>query len=226
MIRFVTGAFAAILVLVPPAARADAGLVHASPSLSLARPCNPDASCFFTWTLASRLGQILHFTESRYGPRDRNWTILGVEFTTNDSPQVWYPTFDGINDGVIVQLTRSAATDETRALFQLSHEVVHLLSPAGPNGRATVLEEGLATYNSLEFLRAIGDPVEPSYIDSPRYLRAYRIVRRIADRPDFAQGIRTLRQRHGGLSTVSSGDILRVWPGLPFGDALVLAEAF
>ncbi len=226
MIRFVTPAFALAFALAPLIARADGGFIHASPSLSLASPCNPGASCAFSWTLASRMGHILRFTESRYGPRNRNWTLLGVEFTSEDAPQVWYPTFDGIGDTIIIQLTKSAATDETRALFQLSHEVVHLLSPAGPNGRANVLEEGLATYNSLEYLRAIGDPVQPSYIDAPRYQRAYRAVRRLADRPDFAQGIRRLRQGNRPLSTVSSGDLLRVWPGLPFGDALILAEPF
>ena len=225
MIRTTATAVAFAAMLAPLTARADAGWLHASPSLSLASPCNPEASCACTWTLASRMGHILRFTESRYGKRDRNWKLLGVEFTSNDAPQVWYPTFDGISDTIIIQLTRGAATDETRALFQLAHEVTHLLSPGGPGALATVLEEGLATYNSLDYMRAIGDPLEPSYINAPRYERAYRAVRRLSDRPDFASGIERLRAS-GSFRRVTAADLLRVYPGLPFSEAMLLSETF
>ena len=226
MIRFAPFALAALLAAAPQIARADAGFLHASPSLTVASPCAASASCAYSWTLASRMGHILRFVETRYGPRDRNWTLLGVEFTSRDSPQVWYPTFDGIGDSVIVQLTRSASTDETRALFQLSHEVVHLLSPAGPGAQASVLEEGLATYNSLEYLKAIGKAVTPDYISAPRYEAAYRAVASLARRSDFESGIRTLRTMRGGLSSLSPGDLQRAWPGLTAREATVLARDF
>ncbi len=225
MIRSITFAVALAASFAPNLAHADAGFLHASPSLSLAKPCNPDASCTFSWTLASRMGHILSFAESRYGPRDINWTLLGVEFTSLNAPQVWYPIFNGVGKSIIIQLTKSAATDETQALFQLSHEVVHLLTPAGPGALATVLEEGLATYNSLDYLRSIGDPVAPSYIAAPRYLRAYRAVNRLAERSDFANGIKRLRAT-GRFSRVTAGDLLQVYPGLPFTEAMLLSETF
>lgn len=226
MHRFTTCTLAAFLALAPQASQADIGFIHSSPSLSLARPCNPDASCAFTWTLASRMGHVLRFVESRFGQRDMSWTLLGVEFTSQPAPQVWYPTFDGISDTVIIQLSKSAATDETRALFQLSHEVVHLLSPAGPGARASVLEEGLATYVSLDYLAAIDRAVPVTYIDAPRYERAYREVARLAGRPDFEDGIKRLRVRTGGLSGLSPIDLQRVWPGLSGEDARTLASDF
>jgi hypothetical protein len=227
MYRFIPYSMAAMLALAPASpARADAGFIHASPSLTLAKPCDPGASCLFSWTLASRLGHILRFVEDRFGPRDKSWTILGVEFTSRDAPQVWYPTYDGVGGAIIVQLTRAAATDETRALFQLSHEAVHLLSPAGPGAGASVLEEGLATWISLQYLRAIDRAVGPNYISAPRYERAYRLVERLSQRPDFLAGVRMLRQVPAGLSAVTAADLLRAWPGLPFADAQVLAERF
>ncbi len=226
MIRFVSCALVALLAVLPQSARADAGFLHASPSLTVASPCSASATCAYSWTLASRMGHILRFVEALYGPRDRSWTLLGVEFTSEAAPQVWYPTFDGFGDSVIVQLTRSASTDETRALFQLSHEVVHLLSPAGPGAKASVLEEGLATLTSLQYLEAIGKGVSPSYISEPRYEAAYRSVSRLAKRPDFKTGIRSLRATRGGLSGLSPADMQRAWPGLSAREATVLARDF
>lgn len=226
MNRFATYAFMALLGTGVEGARADSGFVHSSPALTLARPCDPDASCAFSWTVASRMGHILRFVEKRYGPRDRDWTLLGVEFTVRETPQVWYPTFDGIGDTIIIQLSRSAATNERQALFQLAHEVVHLLSPAGPGARASVLEEGLATHASLEYLAAIDRPVTPGYIDAPRYERAYRLVAALARRPDFATGIRALRARHGRLSGLNAIDLQRAWPGLEGAEARALAAGF
>ncbi len=226
MTRFVPLALATLLAIAPRIAWADAGFLHASPGLTVATPCKASASCAFSWTLASRMGHILRFMEARYGPRDRSWTLLGVEFTSRDAPQVWYPTYDNIGESIIVQLTRNAATDETRALFQLSHEVVHLLSPAGPGAKASVLEEGLATYASLEYLDAVGKGVSPNYIASSRYQAAYRTVARLASRPDFESGIRTLRTTRGGLSNLSPTDLQRVWPGLTAREATVLTRNF
>ena len=226
MHRFATYAFVALASLSTSDARADSGWVHSSPSLTLAKPCNSDASCAFSWTVASRMGHILRFVESRYGPRDRNWTLLGVEFTVRKTPQVWYPTFDGIGEAIIIQLTRSAATNERQALFQLAHEVVHLLSPAGPGARASVLEEGLATYTSLEYLAAIDMPTGPDYIDAARYQAAYRSVARLARRSDFASGIKALRSRHGRLSGLKAIDLQRAWPGLDGREARALAGGF
>ncbi len=66
-------------------------------SLIVARPLQPSG---YTYTLASRLGQVLDLAEARFGPRDPTFVILGVEFR-DGVPQVWFPN---TSNRVIVQL--------------------------------------------------------------------------------------------------------------------------
>ena len=56
--------------------------------------------CGYTWTLASRLGEMLHMAEELFGPRDCSYTILGIEFGP-DNPRIWYP---GNRRHIIIQL--------------------------------------------------------------------------------------------------------------------------
>lgn len=102
----------------------------------------------YTWTLPTRLGQMLHEIESQYGPRDPAWTILGVEFMAGN-PQIWFP---GDRKHVAIQLSTTAEESELRACYQLAHEAVHLLAPVHA-GMAPVIEEGLATVYSEDFVR-------------------------------------------------------------------------
>ena len=54
----------------------------------------------WTWTLASRLGDMLHMAEELFAPRDYSYTILGIEFVSG-IPQIWYP---GSRRHIIIQL--------------------------------------------------------------------------------------------------------------------------
>jgi len=101
-------------------ANADAGLVHISPSLALAEPCGSGSGCAFTWTLATRFGVALDFAEKRYGRRDLNWTLLGVDFARVNAPQIFYAGHGGGRQDIVIQLTTSAAVNEKQALFQLA----------------------------------------------------------------------------------------------------------
>ena len=98
----------------------------------------------FTYTLPSMLGHMLRQAEALFGPRDPQFTILGVEFNELEYPQTWLP--HGRN--IIVQLTRSAMLDRNRTYFELAHEVIHMLDPRP--FETSVLEEGLATWFALK----------------------------------------------------------------------------
>lgn len=108
----------------------------------------------YSWTIISLLGTILKDAESLYGERDRSFNILGVELCDQEQPQTWYPgSWDGQKD-VIIQITKDCQTNFKKAIFQVSHEVIHCLCPK-PGRHANVLEEGLATlfstYESNKF---------------------------------------------------------------------------
>lgn len=108
----------------------------------------------YSWTIISLLGTILKDAENLYGERDRSFNILGVELCDQEQPQTWYPgSWDG-QKNVIIQITKDCETNLKKAIFQVSHEVIHCLCPK-PGRHANVLEEGLATlfsmYESIKF---------------------------------------------------------------------------
>jgi len=98
-----------------------------------------------TYTLTTVLGLWLHELEERYGQRNMEYTILGIEFG-GAVPHVWYP---GGRDRkhVAIRLADVARENIAEALFELAHETVHLLNPTD---NATVIEEGLAVDFSHE----------------------------------------------------------------------------
>lgn len=79
-----------------------------------------------------------------FGPRDASWKFVGIGFHEN-GPHLRYPPGHRL---VSVELLRTCLFYPDQALYQLSHEVVHLLSPTG--GRdAPLIEEGCAVHFSL-----------------------------------------------------------------------------
>ena len=142
----------------------------------------------FTWTLASRLGDMLTSAEEMFGPRNKDFTILGIEFCES-GPRIWYPKS---KKNIVIQLSYSAKTSEALALYQLAHESIHLLSPSG-SMMANVLEEGLAVYFSWWYIeKALGRDGK-SMTDSESYRYAGLLVEKLLKRsPDFflkARGI-------------------------------------
>ncbi len=183
----------------------------------------------YTWTLTTRLGQALKMAEELYGRRDHGWTLLGVEFSDNGQPQVWYPGSGEGRSNVVIQLTEGAAKDYTVAMFQLAHEVVHVLSPNGTRG-ATVLEEGLASYFSLLYVKKhLNRELEPERWVGSKYMRAYQLVARLdQEYEDMPKRIQLLRQRNGGSlsGTLTSRLVQEIFPVLPADDADALAGRF
>lgn len=139
----------------------------------------------YTWTLVTRLGDMLQEATGLYGPRDMSWTILGVEFGL-EIPQIWYP---GSRKDVVVQLGRSAIDDTLQACYQLAHESIHLLSPSG-SSFAPVLEEGLAVAFSEDYVKANFGRIYTS--QTPSYQVAARLVRELLSADP--QAVKKLRE--------------------------------
>jgi hypothetical protein len=107
----------------------------------------------YTWTFTSLGGELLAQAEAQYGARNNSWTYIGPEICISTPvPRVWFP---GGRRHVAIQLTPAVMNDFDEAVFQLAHEVVHLLEPAGL-ASAPVIEEGLATIFALDAVKARG----------------------------------------------------------------------
>lgn len=172
----------------------------------------------FTWTLASRLGHILRTAEARFGPRDKNYTILGVEFTLEAQPQIWYPRSC---ENIVIQLTTNCMNDMNQAVYQLSHEAIHCLSPSGGNN-ANVLEEGMATLFAVEYsLMNMGTYFE---VSSPKYKEAMTLFSQLNTIDyDIIKRIRTLKP---AISQIKAADLIEANSLVPLHLATQLTHKF
>ena len=174
---------------------------------------------FYQWTLTSRLGQALEFAEKRYGPRDLTWTILGVEIYDEMAPQTWYLNQDQGQKQIIIRLGRLNTWSEKSALFALSHEVIHTLSPVINRNTVTVFEEGLAVYFSIQYLKAVGLAINPeTYIKNDKYKAAYDQVSKLYGRFENAdEKIKALRKQAEGFSSITTEQFQIAFPGFDNG---------
>lgn len=155
-----------------------------------------------SWTLTTLTGSMLIELENKYGPRDKSWTLLGVEFWNND-PMIWFP---GGNETpppkhIAIRLSPEAFESYKEAMYQLSHECVHLLSPQG-SPVAPIIEEGLAKLYSMEIIeRYCGHPSGQKYGSAPAYEAAADSVRELLMYD--CQAIRKLRDKEPAFKRMS-----------------------
>ncbi len=109
-------------------------------------------------TLPMYTGEFLADLEPLFGPRDRSFTLLGIDIcnTPGYPPQLWFPSSGDAPDApngrfryIVIHLGPAACSSLARARWQLAHECFHLLDPWNPkvDGRPTnMLEEGLAAW--------------------------------------------------------------------------------
>lgn len=110
----------------------------------------PDRSILLQ-ELASLADDLLLTAESLFGPRAQTkWSFVGVEIHDGPPHLAYYPE----QGWVAISLSTKAAEDSTQCIFQLAHEVCHLLYPTanrqtGCLPPTIVLNEGVSTYFSL-----------------------------------------------------------------------------
>jgi hypothetical protein len=130
----------------------------------------------YTYTLTTYALKYLLEAECMFGPRTSDYTYAGIEFIETGPPKIWYPNFKF----VVIQLSKTTAYDFKQGIFQLGHEVIHILSPNG-QPTTTYLEEGLATFFSK--LVTDRDTGDTSYaIDSitpTKYKNSYEFVKNL-----------------------------------------------
>ena len=163
----------------------------------------------YTWTLTSRLGEMLSLAEEWYGGRDRSFTILGFEFV--EDSQCLYYLGDDIYKQILIHLPTYALSDYEQCLYMAAHESVHCLSP-NRDVQATRLEEGLATNFAKIYMDHIGlgddwrstsDDYNEAQLDVEDLLNLDRDI------------IRKARSYQSTISLISGDDLLRANSYLP-----------
>jgi len=156
-----------------------------------------------TWTLTTYALKYLVEAETLYGTRTNDFVYMGLELNEAGPPKIWYPW----NNYVVIQVSQSTANDTRQAIFQIAHEVIHVLSP---NGQPTTnnLEEGLATYFSKIMTdRDTGDiTYATNTIQPTKYLKPFELVEKLlASDPD---AIKKLRKFQPIIGTITKQNFL------------------
>ena len=177
-------------------------------------------------TLTARLGDILRQIEALYGQRDRDFTILGVEFHPSVSC-LYFPSDSNTKvmpecKQVIISIDSSCQNDPLRVYGSLAHECIHLLSPRV--GQASFLEEGLAVSFSLSYMQRFTGHRMTS-VGHPLYDQAMVLFERAEFiYPDLIRRVRGLHQ--GRLSDLVVEWMREALPSLPEDLLSSLTEEF
>lgn len=168
------------------------------------------------WTLTTYALKYLNELETTYGRRTGVLPYGGVELIPSGRPNVWYP-FEAY---IVARLHDSVLNSLPQAIFQLSHEMVHVLCDGGPHKTAIQLEEGFAVWFSK--LATDRDSGYPNYADvsiaaDVTYQGAFNLVTQLLGIDSDA--IKKLRGVQPKLGSVSAADFKSA--GLVVPDTLV-----
>ena len=157
---------------------------------------NPDGT--YSLTLAQLTSVFIAEIERQLGPRDSNFTYVGLEFDTtpNAKPHIafletGYPgheTQNGSNH-IVIRLTEKAQSDANLAIWQLARQCVHLIDPWNieTEGRqANYLEEGFAIWYQSTIIQGI--PLGSPYVEAKSLVEPYM--------PELAGVVKHLRIEH------------------------------
>lgn len=172
----------------------------------------------FDSTLRQWADEIIPAIEMKYGKINPNFEFIGVELLRR-KPQTFFPAF-GAGKLVTIRLNITTVNNDAQALFQLAHECVHLLDPT-KLGNAPVLEEGLASINSIEYVRRLS-PIFGN--GDNRYDMAAAVAQEaLSINPDF---VRNLRGADVPFAEMTPELILQECTGLNAGLAEALCAKF
>jgi hypothetical protein len=156
--------------------------------------------------LVNRLIDMVHIAKKLFGPRDLCYTIVDIEFVSDD-PYIGYPYKD---HHIIIQLSDRAAKNMSQACYEMAHETVHLLAPTG-GSHATNLEEGVACYFAAYYMKRKRN--EPTWRPNlPSYKCVLEAVMPLLDEDICC--VRKLRERQPSFQAMSKGDISKEFPDL------------
>lgn len=138
-----------------------------------------------------------------FGDPDPRVEITGAYFGERRYPHTIYESEEN-RFRVGVCIPKHQADNPLARLVNLSHELVHCLSPNGWPPKATVLEEGLAEHAKIYLARACFRDEYPDFdfrdMTSGAYRAAYDDIERLVDYEGLdgmREGVRTVRAATG-----------------------------
>lgn len=160
---------------------------------------------------------MLQKAQELFGERDQSFEIVGIDCQAQSQPCVFFlESYE--KRRILIRLTPECSMELNRALFQLSHEVVHCLFP---KLWASVLEEGLTTWFSLHFEYG---PYAPLPIEREQYQRAYDLVApMLAKNPE---GIKRYREKDFTLALLQPQWVQEQWPDMSLEQCKILCLRF
>lgn len=146
--------------------------------------------------------ELLRTAETLFGPRAQTeWTFVGVEIYDLPPHLAYYPE----QGWVAISLSQKAMEDHAQCIFQLAHEVCHLLYPTAnrKTGRlppTIVLNEGVSTHFSLLMCERLkGTEAYQAALSSlrsasPSYYEAMLLTDRLLNEdPDTIKKVRSVQ---------------------------------
>lgn len=176
--------------------------------------------------------QLLLLAEELFGPQaNTDWTFVGVEINDRSPHLAYYPE----QGSVAISLSHKVRGDSLQLIFQLAHEVAHLLYPTAnrPEGSVpptTILNEGVSTYFSLVVVeRLLGEDAHAKVLQSlressPGYFNALTLVSRLLQVDSFA--VKKLRAIQPLLNDVDAEDFTRAGLNVQAGLFIALTQNF
>lgn len=161
--------------------------------------------------------EILCKAEALLGKRDERYVLATPEFETTGPyirviPHEW----------AVAVLSRNSAGYWPSAIWELSHECIHLLDPTV--GETNYFEEGIAVVFQEEMTPTLANVTHQVPDTLPHYVHAKNLVNRLPGTP--FEAARKLRLRRGPLRDVTMADIQAVFPDVSNTDAHELATTF
>ncbi len=164
---------------------------------------------------------LLQWAEELFGQRETSWTLLPPIFGDRN-PYIFFPDLQNISSIkeiepiklVQIKLGCRALDNWNRVLFQLAHEVIHLLNPLHPDhGKANYLEEGVACAFSSYVQRRCSITGSDFVRDNlPAYKYAHSLIKRLpAGNIAAAKRIRREMTPGTSFSSISKEDLLRIF---------------
>lgn len=156
-------------------------------------------------TESQQLLDILMIAEKLFWERNKEWTFIWIEYKLNWPYIMYYP-----NKSVSIVLTPSTKDFHPQFIYQLSHEVCHLLYPTW-EADANVLNEWISTYFSeyYEDLRYKKyDYAFKNIIKSP-YYGAYLLFKKIFNLDKDI--VKKIRKINPNISEITFKEIKKLW---------------